>query len=869
MKDFPVTSGIPSLDELLGWLRLGDNVVWQVEKLGHYSLFARALTARALEEGIPAFYIRFASHPPVLDPLPGLRIVTIDPGPGFDAFSRDVHRMIGQAGKGAYYVFDNLSALVADWATDALLANFFQVTCPYLRELETVAYFALTRGQHSYDAIARIRGTTQVLIDVYPAKGEVYLHPIKVDNRYSPRMYFPYRFEEGRLFPVYQSGEASAISASARESLLRQRGDSIAPWDSIYRRLLRSSPQEWNSPEQAPELFWLKQEFARMLLGNHPEFNRLADTYLTLDDLLNIRRRVIGSGRIGGKAAGMLVGRRILLDEPGRIDFAQVIEEHDSFYLGSDVFFTFLVNNDLFRLRLRLAHAAQISWEEYQEVEGLFLQGHFPDEIMEQFREVLDYFGHAPIIIRSSSLLEDSFGNSFAGKYRSEFLANQGGPEERMEAFLHALKLVYASAVNPDVLSYRRQRSLGDSDEQMAILIQRVSGTVHGQYFFPPLAGIAFSHNLYRWTERIDPRQGLIRLVMGLGTRAVNRVGNDYPRMIAVSHPELRPEGGEKIARYSQKRIDVLDLAENALVTRKLSEVVGDGYPNLPLFLSAWENDLLQETVGDACDPAHGVVTCNRLLRETDFVAVMKEMLAKLEAAYGFPVDTEFTAFVTSGGKIRINLLQCRPLRLPGSSGSIRLPASVPAERLLFRAFRAISGGIFKDIRYLIFVDPLAYARQASPGIKKALGRIIGQLNRHPLLCQDRFILMGPGRWGSTNHELGVNVTYADINHASVLVEAADESLGHVPEVSYGTHFFLDLVEAGIIYLPVFPQDPATQYNQELLQSAENSLPGLLPEAAEFAPYLKVIDGHSLSPGKGFTVMADPQTQQAACLLES
>jgi len=868
METSTVTSGLASLDELLGGLRLGDNVVWQVEKLEHYALFARALADRALEQGQQVYYIRFASHAPVLPPLQGLRVLPIDPGPGFDAFSRDVHRLIGEAGRGAYYLFDNLSALVADWATDALLANFFQVTCPYLRELETVAYFALTRGRHSYDAIARIRDTTQVLIDVYPAKGKVYLHPIKVQHRFSPRMYFPYRFEAGKLFPVYQSGEASAISASARQSLLRQRGDSIAPWDSVYRRLLRSSPQEWESPEQAPELYWLKQEFARMLLGNHPEFNRLADTYLTLNDLINVRGRIIGSGRIGGKAAGMLVGRRILLDEPGEIDFSQVLEEHDSFYLGSDVFFTFLVNNDLFRLRLRLAHAAHISMEEYQEVEGLFLQGRFPDEILEPFREVLDYFGHAPIIIRSSSLLEDSFGNSFAGKYRSEFLANQGGPEERMEAFLHALKRVYASAVNPDVLSYRRQRGLGDSDEQMAILIQRVSGTVHGHCFFPPLAGIAFSHNLYRWTERIDPSQGLVRLVMGLGTRAVNRVGNDYPRMIAVSHPELRPEGGRNIARYSQKRIDVLDLAENALVTRRLSEVLGAQYPNAYLYLSRWEDDLLQETVGETCDPEHGVVTLNRLLRETDFVAIMKEMLAKLEAAYGFPVDTEFTAFVTSAGTVKINLLQCRPLRLPGSSGSITLPAEVPPERLLFRAFRAISGGIVREIRYLILVDPQAYAQQVPPVTKRSLGRVIGQLNRHPLMSQNRFILMGPGRWGSTNPDLGVNVTYADIHHAAVLVEVADDSLGHVPEVSYGTHFFLDLVEAGIIYLPVFPHDPAAQYNRELLRSAKNFLAEFLPEAAPFDSCLKVIDAQALSPGKRFTVLADPQTQQAACLLE-
>ena len=868
MKSSQITSGIPSLDGVVGGLRLGDNVVWQIEKLEHYSLFAQALAVSALKAGRGVMYIRFAPHPPVLDPLTGLRIVPIAPGPGFDAFSRTVHETIENAGPGIFYVFDNLSALVADWATDTLLSNFFQVTCPYLRELNTVAYFALSRGQHSYDAISCIRGTTQILIDVYLAKGKVHVHPIKVESRYSPRMFFSYRLEDGLLVPVYERGEASSLSDGVRNALLRQPGDSIAPWDSIYRRLIEFSPREWNSPEKAQELAEIKYEFIRLLLGHHPEFNRLADTYLTLTDLIQIRRRIVGSGRIGGKAAGMLVARRIVQDEPGEIDFHLTLEEHDSFYLGSDVFFTFLVNNDLFRVRLRLANAVHISQEEFQQVETLFLQGRFPDDIMEQFREVLDYFGPAPIIIRSSSLLEDSFGNTFAGKYRSEFLANQGEPEERMEAFLRALKLVYASAVNPDVLTYRRERGLGESDEQMAILIQRVSGTAYRHYFFPPLAGIAFSHNLYRWTERIDPQQGLIRLVMGLGTRAVNRVESDYPRMIALSHPELRPEAVNKIAQYSQKKIDVLDLSSNCFETKKIFDVLDCDYFKLHLFFSHWEDQMLQEPVGGRYDPLHAVITHHRLLKETDFIKVVKEMLAKLEAAYGYPVDTEFTAFVDEGGKVRINLLQCRPLRLPGSSGVISMPSSVPREHLLFRAFRTIFGGIVKDIRYVILVDPQAYAERASPETRKSLGRIIGKLNRHPLVCRHRFILMGPGRWGSANPDLGVNVTYADINHASVLVEIANESLGHVPEVSYGTHFFLDLVEAGIIYLPVYPHDPAAQYNQSLLVSSRNFLLDILPEASGLEHYLKVLDGYSLPSGKSFTVMADPRTQEAACFLE-
>ena len=339
---------------------------------------------------------------------------------------------------------------------------------------------------------------------------------------------------------------------------------------------------------------------------------------------------------------------------PGETDFAEVLEAHDSFYIGSDVFFTFLVNNDLFRMRLQLSRATSISHEEFAEVEKRFLAGSFSPEIMEQFRDMLAYFGQAPIIVRSSSLLEDSFGNAFAGKYRSEYCANQGPPEERLEAFLRAVKLVYASALNPDALSYRRARGLGESDEQMAILVQRVSGTPYRRYFFPTLAGVAFSRNLYAWTDRIDPKQGMIRLVFGLGTRAVNRVGNDYPRMIAVSHPQLRPETGARIAKYSQTEVDLIDLDRNELATVPLAELLADrDYPNLHLLVSLmkdgypvdpWTSRL--ETTTEAL-----VLTFNNLIRRTAFVRIIGEMLARLEKAYGQPLDTEFTAAVDADGK--------------------------------------------------------------------------------------------------------------------------------------------------------------------------------------------------------------------------
>lgn len=865
-----ISTGITSLDQILQGLRLGDNVVWQVDHLEDYQFFADAFAQAAVKANRRLLYLRFAAHAPVLPPGRGAEVLELNPRAGFDVFSSDLHRIIAREGREVFYVFDNLSALVSDWATDELLANFFQITCPFLFELGTVAYFALTRTRHSNRAIGRIRDTTQVLIDLYRVKGRVYLQALKVSDRYSAEMFRPHLVSGSSCVPVFESDDARQVSVAAHGTSARPVRSSIAPWDSVYARLMQYQESGSQVGEGSPELKPLKEELLRMLVGADPHFFELANAHFGVRDLLGIRDRVIGSGRIGGKAAGMLLARRILVDQADS-DFTAVLEDHDSFFIGSDVFFTFLVNNDLFRLRLQVAHSPETALPfSFEEIEERFLQGVFPDEIMDSFERLLDYFGQAPVIVRSSSLLEDSFVNSFAGKYRSEFCVNQGSPQQRLDAFVRAVKLVYASTLNPDALAYRRRRGLIDADEQMAILVQRVSGSVHRRYFFPALAGVAFSRNLHAWSSRIDPRQGAIRLVFGLGTRAVNRVGEDYPRMIAVSGPDLRPEYGMKIVKYSQHQVDLLDLDANEFVTRPLVDVIeGGDYPSLHLMVSLVKDGYLMPPIGTDCSgPASELVmTFHHLISRTDFVPTMGRMLSTLERAYGHPVDTEFTASADPSGGLRINLVQCRPLQVPGMAKPMGFPADLRPDRILFRAERMINGGMISPIHFIVYVDPRKYARLGDLRIKKSLGPVIGRILRHPEIALTQALTMGPGRWGSSSIELGVNVSYADINPTRVLVEIAREEAGHVPEVSYGTHFFQDLVEDQIIYLPVYPDDPHSEFHDRFFQSAENSLRHLVPSAAEFEEWVQVIHVPANAGGMHAHVVADPENQRAICYL--
>lgn len=213
----------------------------------------------------------------------------------------------------------------------------------------------------------------------------------------------------------------------------------------------------------------------------------LCRKYFSMRDLLYIKNREIGTGCIGGKAAGMLLARNILRDEAPEL-YRTRVEPHDSYYIGADVFYTYGVQNGLWSSRIRMVEEAD--YLEYaQPIRELLLNGTFMPSIKEQFLSMLEYFGQSPIIVRSSSILEDGFGNAFAGKYESVFCPNQGSLEQRYAVFERAVKQVYASTVNPDAIRYRAERKLLDRDEQMALLVMRVCGDVHGDYYYPHIAG--------------------------------------------------------------------------------------------------------------------------------------------------------------------------------------------------------------------------------------------------------------------------------------------------------------------------------------------------------------------------------------------
>ena len=610
----------------------------------------------------------------------------------------------------------------------------------------------------------------------------------------------------------------------------------------------------------------------KSMISDQIGFVRLAKEFLDVDDFERIGRRRIGEGKIGGKAAGMMLAGKILArsDPEDELDLAGRVVVPESCFVGADVFYDFHSFNRLAEfVNQKYKNADEIA-ADYPHIQNTYAQGQFPEGVLWRLRQLLEDLGGTPLIVRSSSLLEDNFGYSFAGKYESFFCPNQGTPEQNLRALTGAIGQIYASVLSPDALVYRQKMGLVDYDERMAILIQRVQGHRYRDLLFPSLAGVGFSRNPFRWNRKIRPEDGLLRLVLGLGTRAVDRVANDYARMVALSHPQLRPEiGANEIRRYSQRFVDAIDLQENTFRTLPVGEVLRPDYPGVHLLASRDQGDYLQPLfAAGGLSKAPLVLTFDQLLKNQDFVALMRTTLRKLERHYACPVDIEFTVDLQGGypPKFTLNLLQCRPLSGPEWDQTLRIPSDVPAADVVFRVGRLVPHGRAERVRFVVWVDPTEYACVPDYTTRYEIARVVGRLNTR--LKDECFILMGPGRWGSSNVELGVKVTYADIHNARVLVEMASAGDDSAPEVSYGTHFFQDLVESRIYPLPLYPDDPQTVLNQAFFREAPNALPTLLPDDAPFARYVKVIDVPAVATGRHLEVVMVAEQDEALAYLK-
>ncbi len=811
-----VKSGIPEMDEALDNIRLGDNVVWRVSELSQFRLFMEPYIRQAIEDKRNIIYFRFASHEPLIEDRPEVKRIEVGLSHRFENFTVDIHNAIEAEGKDVFYVFDCLSELQTAWATDLMMGNFFRVTCPFLFILDTVAFFPIIRGKHSVQAVNKILNTTQLFFDVYSDnKNNIYVRPEKVWNRNSDTMFLPHTYdpETGQFRPILDGVRSSRFYQTlglAQRSAEEQYSDS---WDRFFNRtkLMRENGMDITAEcERMCNVMMTRDEKMRQMVKKHFE----------PEDYFAVRDHMVGTGMIGGKACGMLLARAIIRNnEP---DISDVLEPHDSFYVGSDLYYTYIVDNNLWDTRIR-----QRTEEGYFKLAGDFaeklMNGAFSDAMREQFVRIIEYYGQDPYIIRSSSILEDGFGNAFAGKYESVFCVNRGSLEERIAEFEHAIKVVYASSMSLSALDYRKRRGLDKRDEQMALLIQRVSGSYYGVNYMPCAAGVGYSYSPYRVMKDADPTQGMLRLVMGLGTSAVDRTEGSYPRIVNLDMPEKTSYSSSADKhKFSQGKAEVINMTEQTLKRLSLEAME----PDIPKYLDRilLEHDFDAESrlreMGRNRDVKF--ISCKGLVANKTLMEQMKRMLRCIQDEYEYPVDTEFTINISEDGEYSIDLLQCRPLQvMKGKSGTV-IPQDIPEEKILLES-RGASMGMSKatSLDLIVYVDPVKYYNMPYKE-KDAVAKLIGKINWHFRDMNKHMMLIVPGRVGTTSPELGVPTAFSDISAFEIICETEESKAGYNPELSYGSHIFQDLVEAQILYTAVFNNEKTLHFSPEKLETSKD-----------------------------------------------
>jgi len=588
----------------------------------------------------------------------------------------------------------------------------------------------------------------------------------------------------------------------------------------------------------------------------------LVKEYFTLEDLLEIKKRLIGTGFIGGKIGGHASGTQYPAQRPLN-GLAPGI--------GNARFFLYRLGHFLF---LYSAKRMVETSDGTQNGRGVFrsrprtqkqnaarrLPGRDQRTISTHAGILWPGTDHRPFQFASGRC----FRQRFCRKIRKLFCVNQGTPEERYKNFEIAVRKIFASTMNEDALTYRLQRGMAQQDEQMALLVQRVSGSHHENYFFPDIAGVGLSYNTFVWQKGMDPKAGLLRIVFGLGTRAVNRVENDYPRIVALDAPLVKPfNKPEDMKRFSQNEVDLLNLQKNEFQTVPADELISNMESHL-LNLIAIRDAAASEyyrSLGRKTKDAW-ILTFDELFQNTPFAKTMSKMLKKLEQVYRYPVDIEFTANSDHERQLRINLLQCRPFQTKGHYSRLQLPEKINKNKILFQQEANFMGGsIYQAISRIIYIDPKGYAK-LSVSEKHEVARLTGKLNKQ-IGNREKMptILLGPGRWGTTTPAMGVPITFSEINNITAIGEIAYQEGSLIPDLSFGTHFFQDMVEMDIFYMAIYPERKDVIFNLAWLEKQSNIFTDLMPDDQKYKSVMKVYDLRT----KDLRLLSDIVTQKMIC----
>lgn len=437
----------------------------------------------------------------------------------------------------------------------------------------------------------------------------------------------------------------------------------IAPWALLFHqgKIYESLPP----PEQVAvqhHLAELKVVLIKRLISDHLKFIGLAKKVFSIQDLKWIYERMLGAGKIGGKAAGMLLAWKILekpvLGEAS--DLSEQVDVPETYFIGSEIIYEFLAANQLERFNNQKYLNEQEQRLQYPKIVAACMEGELPPYLVTQLRELMQRIGKRPFIVRSSSLLEDNLTNTFYGVYESIICPNQGSEEENFQKLLNAIRRIYSNTFNPDAINIRRKYRLEDYDERMAVMIQILEGEQYGRYFFPIIMG----YGLTSLHNRKDQSEGFIQLVLGYDDQINIKALNKNQYTIPLNRPKFREAATQYLpGRSPQNHVKAIDLASNSLCDLPLYDVLTPELPQLALIASSVKDGTFYPITAN--DKGPFALTFFGLTEDPHFIRLMRTILARLEKIYQMPIRLEFLVqIVERGGTVdyQIHILQCHPL---------------------------------------------------------------------------------------------------------------------------------------------------------------------------------------------------------------
>jgi hypothetical protein len=506
----------------------------------------------------------------------------------------------------------------------------------------------------------------------------------------------------------------------------------------------------------------------------------------------------IGSGEIGGKATGLdLVRRKVLADLPSCCQDSFTIDVPRLVVLTTEVFDAFVTQNKLLDL----------PWDDLRDdrIAHTFLQADLPAQWLGDLRSLVEYV-HQPLAVRSSSLLEDALDHPFAGVYGTKMIPNnQQDPNRRFKLLVQAVKFVYASTFFREARAYQRSVGVKVGEEKMAVIVQEIVGVRHDDRYYPHLSGVARSWNAYP-TGRSCPEEGVVNLALGLGKQIVD---GGLSWIYSPAWPDSPPPdaGPADRLRNSQTRFWAVNMGQPPL-----PDPIREAEYLVDADLGVAEHDGVLDHLVSTFDPGSDRLRPGltgggpRLLDFAPILqydvlplnALVRELLARGEAAADGPVEIEFAVTLApSGGRARFGFLQMRPMRVVEEAVSIT-DDDLADPRALLVATRVLGNGQRDDIADIVYLRPEVFEARHTPAIAgelEAFDRRLAEAGRP-------YLLIGFGRWGSSDPWLGVPVSWSQIGAARVIVEATLP--GMEPELSQGSHFFHNLISFRVLYLSIW-----------------------------------------------------------------